>query len=106
DAEFAGRFFSLAAAQVIERPPAEPDSRLIAEIDRQQAAIRRNISQRNARLFEEEATKLDGWADDLKIGLEREIKELDRLLKEARRVATVALTLEEKLAGQRHVKEL
>ena len=27
-------------------------------------------------------------------------------LKEARRVATVALTLEEKLAGQRHVKEL
>ena len=48
-----------------------------------------------------EAMKLDGWADDLKVGLERELKELDRQIKEARRAATIALTLEEKLAGQR-----
>ena len=31
-----------------------------------------------------EAMKLDGWADDLKVGLERELKELDRQIKEAR----------------------
>ena len=35
----------------------------------------------------EEADKLDGWADDLKLGLEREIKELDRQIKEARRTS-------------------
>ena len=35
-----------------------------------------------------EAEKLDGWADDLKVGLEREIKEIDRQIKEARRAAT------------------
>jgi adenine-specific DNA-methyltransferase len=106
DRELAGKFFSLAGAQVIERPRADPDPRLVAEVERQQATILRNISERNARLFEEEAAKLDGWAEDLKIGLEREIKEFDRLLKEARRAATAALTLEEKLAGQRQVREL
>jgi adenine-specific DNA-methyltransferase len=42
----------------------------------------------------------------LKVGLEREIKELDRQIKEARRAATAALTLEEKLAGQKQIKAL
>jgi ERCC4-related helicase len=71
-----------------------------------QTAIQRNISERNARFFEAEADKLDGWADDLKMGLEREIKEIDRQIKEARRAATTALTLEEKLAGQKQIKGL
>jgi adenine-specific DNA-methyltransferase len=71
-----------------------------------QSAIQRSISERNARFFEAEAAKLDSWADDLKVGLEREIKEIDRQIKEARRAATVALTLEEKLAGQKQVKAL
>lgn len=72
----------------------------------QRDGIRRGISERNARFFEMEANKLDGWADDLKVGLERELKELDRQIKEARRAATVALTLEDKLAGQKEVKAL
>ena len=71
-----------------------------------QAAIQRGISERNARLFEAEADKLDGWADDLKVGLEREIKEIDRQIKEARRAATKALALEDKLAGQKQIKAL
>jgi len=68
--------------------------------------ISRVISDRNAQFFEAEADKLDGWADDLKLGLEREIKELDRQIKEARRATTAALTLEEKLAGQKQIKTL
>jgi len=71
-----------------------------------QAAIQRTISERNAGLFATEADKLEGWADDLKLGLEREIKDLDRQIREARRVTTVALTLEEKLAGQKQIKAL
>lgn len=65
-----------------------------------------SMAERNARFFEDEADKLDGWADDLKLGLEREIKELDRQIREARRAATTALTLEEKLTGQRQIKAL
>ena len=71
-----------------------------------QAAIQRNISERNARFFEVEVEKLEGWADDLKLGLEREIKELDRQIKEARRGTAAALTLEDKLAAQKRIKEL
>jgi ERCC4-related helicase len=68
--------------------------------------IQRSIAERNARFFEAEAEKLDGWADDLKLGLEREIKDIDRQVKEARRAATAALTLEAKLATQKQIKSL
>jgi predicted nucleic acid-binding Zn-ribbon protein len=71
-----------------------------------QSEIQRTISERNARFFEAEAEKLEGWGDDLKLGLEREIKEIDRQIKEARRSATAALSLEEKLAGQKQIKAL
>ncbi len=86
--------------------PANVEPQLEAQLQTQQDSIRRNISERNARYFEAEANKLDGWADDLKVGLERELKELDRQIKEARRAATTALTLEEKLAGQKAIKAL
>jgi len=97
-----------------------------------QEAIQRTVSQRNARFFEAEGEKLDGWSDDLKLGLEREIKELDREIKqarsyraplatipveperplatremkEARRALLVDMTLEEKLAKQKQIKAL
>jgi len=68
--------------------------------------LHQEISERNAAFFEAEAEKLDAWADDLKVVLEREIKDLDRQIKEAKRAATSALSLESKLDGQRRVKEL
>ncbi|WP_114521487.1 SNF2-related protein [Altererythrobacter sp. ZODW24] len=68
--------------------------------------ISAEISERNAEFFEREAAKLDGWADDLKVGLEREIRDLDREIKDARRSAKAALTLEDKLKGQKAVREL
>lgn len=71
-----------------------------------QVIIRSSISERNGRYFETEADKLEGWAEDLKLGLEREIKEVDRQIKEARRAATIALTLETKLAGQKQIRAL
>ena len=80
---------------------------LLAEATRErEAAIQRDISERNGRFFNAEAEKLDGWADDLKVGLEREIKELDRQIREARRSATTAVSLEDKLAGQKQIKAL
>lgn len=79
---------------------------LEAKTQQRQATIQRDISERNARFFEAEADKLDGSADDLKVGLERESKEIDRQIKEARRAATTALTLEDKLAGQKQIKAL
>ncbi len=88
------------------RGEGEVVQRLESLTQQRQSAIQRDISERNARLFEAEADKLDGWADDLKLGLEREIKEIDRQITEARRAATVALSLDEKLAGQKQIKAL
>lgn len=87
-------------------PHVDTLDRLNGDLRFRQQGIQRLISERNARFFEAEADKLDGWADDLKVGLEREIKEIDRQIKEARRAATTALTLEEKLAGQKQIKSL
>jgi len=42
----------------------------------------------------------------LKVALEREIKDMDWQIKEAKRAAMLALTLEEKLAGQKQVRAL
>ena len=78
---------------------------LDSNIRTEQQRIQGGISDRNIQFFEAEARKLDGWADDLKVGLEREIKEIDRQIKEARRAAASASTLEEKLKGQKEVKE-
>ncbi len=73
---------------------------------RKQSAILDRVSMRNLRYFEEEAEKLDSWADDLKNALEREIKDIDREIREAKKQAKAALTLEAKLDGQRTVKAL
>lgn len=46
------------------------------------------------------------WSDDLKTGLEREIKDIDRQIREARKSASLAGTLAEKLEMQRAIKTL
>ena len=82
------------------------NDRLDQIIQVKQLGIRADISQRNARFFEQEANKLDGWADDLKVNLEREIKELDRQIREAKKASTLSTTLEAKLEAQKAVRKL
>lgn len=66
----------------------------------------REVEQRNMKHFDEEVLKLDHWSDDLKQGLEREIKELDNEIREARKVAASASSLSEKLEAQKRIKQL
>jgi ERCC4-related helicase len=66
----------------------------------------RQVAERNAAFFDDEAKKLDAWADDLKVVLERELKDMDRQIKEAKRAATTAVDLASKLVGQKQVKGL
>ncbi|WP_239992918.1 helicase-related protein [Neisseria meningitidis] len=63
-------------------------------------------TERNLGYFEKEVQKLDDWADDLKQGLEQDIKETDREIKEVRRTAATSATLEEKLSWQKKQREL
>ncbi len=105
--EVAARLLALPGrAGALTKPPEPPLATLAAVFAQRLDRIQREVSDRNGRFFEAEAAKLDGWADDLKVGLEREIKELDRQIKEARRYATGAVSLELKLAAQKEIRAL
>lgn len=103
--EAAVRLFSLKARLAPATATAIP-AELETIIQKQRIERQRAITERNAKFFEVEVEKLDSWAEDLKLILEREIKDMDRQIKEARRAATTALTLEGKLAGQKQIKTL
>ena len=76
--EQAERLFSLSAT-VSESNLLIQDSQLTAQLKEHYEAskltIIDEISTRNATFFGEEMIKLDAWADDLKDGIERSIKE-------------------------------
>lgn len=55
----------------------------------------------NHRYFSEELDKLDRWAEDLKTGLELELKQLDRDIREADRQSKQLISLKEKLEFQK-----
>jgi len=110
DDETAGRLFSLPGC--VQPPSVLPalmqdvESQLLSISRMRQDQLSRIIADRNVQFFEAEAEKLDSWADDLKLGLERDLKELDRQIKEVRRAAVTAMTLNEKLDNQKQVKAL
>lgn len=106
EADAARRILSLPASEV-RLLDASPDSeQLRGFVALRRGEIQRTISERNGAFFEAEADKLEAWADDQKVALERAIKDLDRRIKEARRASTAGGSLEEKLRGQKVVKSL
>jgi adenine-specific DNA-methyltransferase len=93
---------SVASSQPVDTMPPAVDEALCAE----KAAALTEIEKRNLRYFDEEVNKLDLWAEDLKTGLEREIKDLDQQIRDVKRLSTAAPTLQEKLEHQKRLKEL
>jgi adenine-specific DNA-methyltransferase len=75
-------------------------------LQRQKNELLARLTERNGSFFEIELDKLDRWSDDLKVGLEQELKELDRQIREARRSAQMTAALAEKLSIQKQVREL
>lgn len=70
-----------------------------------QEVINENAA-RNFQFFDTEMDKLDQWADDMKISLEKEIKDLDAEIKLKKGESKRTMQLEAKIRLQRDVKDL
>src|SRR5690606_34099143 len=57
-------------------------------------------------VYDQEVEKLEEWSDDLKEGLEREINDLNKQIKQARKAAALSKTLADKLTHQRNIRNL
>jgi len=64
------------------------------------------IAERNGEFFDAEVEKLDKWADDVKMGLELDLKKLDIDIKTSKTNSKKLLNLDEKLAAQKEIKNL
>lgn len=65
-----------------------------------------DLQRRNEEFFHEEEEKLDRWAEDVKFGLERELRELDTQIKVAKKTSKSVVALAEKLEAQKVLKAL
>jgi len=107
DAETSARFFSIAAKEqnVIE-VPADVSSQFKELIFKERQEIISVNANRNRDFFDEEMDKLEQWATDMKISLEKEIRDLDAEIKLRKSEAKKQLNLESKVKAQRQIKEL
>jgi ERCC4-related helicase len=107
DPELCQKFFSILAEEVGDiTVPVEVQNRF-QELDHiQKQEILEENMQRNAEFFDEEYEKLDNWADDMKLSLEKEIKDLDSEIKLKKSEAKKLLDLQKKVKEQRVIKEL
>ncbi len=75
-------------------------------IEKQKSGIISDSALRNRDFFDDEMDKLDSWATDMKLSLEKEITDLDAEIKLRKAEAKKMLNLAQKVSGQRAVKEL
>jgi hypothetical protein len=105
--DIAERFFSLNATVGHQVQISDDVLKVLtADIDQQREEARSDNYKRNQAFFDTEIEKLSLWADDMKIGLEREISDLDAEIKLRKAEARKMNTLEEKVEAQRQVKEM
>lgn len=107
DNEIAQRFFSIQATegQTIYAP-ADIKKTLEEVLYSETQNVISDNANRNKIFFDTEMDKLDQWADDMKLSLEKEIKDLDAEIRLRKAEAKRLLQLEAKVKAQRAIKDL
>ena len=91
----------------IEAELSEATATCLADvISAQRAEITATNAERNNNFFEEEMQKLDDWSEDVKAGLEKELRDLDAEIKLRKSESKKTSRLEEKVRLQRLIKDL
>ena len=105
--EIAQRFFSIQASEGQNIYAPDEIKKTLEEVlySETQSVISENAN-RNKDFFDTEMDKLDQWADDMKLSLEKEIKDLDAEIKLRKSEAKKMLNLEAKVKAQRAIKDL
>ena len=107
ESEITQRFFSLNALENgLTATNDEVDNNLKELIHSERQNIISENAERNRDFFDVEMDKLDQWADDMKISLEKEIRDLDAEIKLRKAESKKMLNLEAKVKSQRQIKEL
>jgi adenine-specific DNA-methyltransferase len=89
-------------AAVAESVTAQLDAAIQSQVNR----VLADTQSRNETFFDAESDKLDRWADDLKENLERELKNIELEIREAKKAKRLAGDLQSKVAAQKKVNEL
>jgi superfamily II DNA/RNA helicase len=107
DAELVKRFFSLPATEG-EPVTIQPETKkhLLEKAESEMDAAKQLSIQKNGKFFDQEYEKLEYWADDMKISLERELQDLDGEIKLKKMEARKSTDLKTKVQAQRAVKDL
>jgi adenine-specific DNA-methyltransferase len=103
--DVAAKFFSLQGR--VAGDATAPAPAVLVDIRNELRGLRlQDLQTRNQEFFEEEVEKLERWADDVKFGLERELRDLDAQIKAAKKTSKSAVSLAEKLEQQKLIKTL
>jgi len=81
-------------------------TRLESAVQSQANRVLIETQSRNETFFDAESDKLDSWADDLKENLERELKNIELAIREAKKAKRLAADLQSKIEAQKKVNEL
>lgn len=107
DGDLAKRFFSIhATEQTPLSLPSEIETTLKETLFAERQEVISENANRNKDFFDTEIDKLDQWADDMKLSLDKEIRDLDAEIKLKKSEAKKMLNLEAKVKAQRVIKDL
>ncbi len=107
EADIARYFFTL-SGKVLEAvdPAPEIDSALEDLLQSDQTRVFAESAERDRKYFDHAIDKLELWADDMKVSLERELKDLEDEIKLKKAEARKLTDLTQKVAAQRVIKDL
>ena len=104
--EIIRKIFSLSAVSINSKSFVDIELKKMNDLENQNISIvAGEIAERNASFFNDEVDKLDNWSEDVKKGLELDLKKLDIDIKTAKTIAKKIINLEEKLTALREIKD-